>query len=253
MAAFDRWRRLRALMVKETLQIVRDPSSILIALVLPLILLFLFGYGVSLDATRLRIGVALETTSPRVQELASAFRASRFFDARFGRDRRDFEADLVAGRIRGIVVVPADFDAETAGGGDRPRIQVITDGSEPNTARFVQNYVRGVVATALAQRAVEGAPVVPPITAEPREPRSSGRKAPFSSAASWASWRMQPASTVIVIDSVSISRMRFIRSSERPSPPSDGTAPPAVPLWPPITVIGTPSPCASRTTAATSP
>ena len=41
-----RRRRLRALGIKETLQIGRDPSSILIAVVLPLILLFLFGYGV---------------------------------------------------------------------------------------------------------------------------------------------------------------------------------------------------------------
>src|SRR5262245_12277607 len=51
-------RRLRALVIKESLQIGRDPSSILIALVLPLILLFLFGYGVSLDANHVRIGVA---------------------------------------------------------------------------------------------------------------------------------------------------------------------------------------------------
>ena len=49
-----RMRRLKALIVKESLQVVRDPSSILIAFVLPLILLFLFGYGVSLDARQVR-------------------------------------------------------------------------------------------------------------------------------------------------------------------------------------------------------
>ena len=52
-----RMRRFAALVLKESTQVVRDPSSILIALVLPMILLFLFGYGVSLDATRTRIGV----------------------------------------------------------------------------------------------------------------------------------------------------------------------------------------------------
>ena len=56
-----RIRRLTALVRKETYQVIRDPSSILIAFVLPLILLFLFGYGVSLDATRTRIGVVVET------------------------------------------------------------------------------------------------------------------------------------------------------------------------------------------------
>jgi ABC-2 type transport system permease protein len=52
-------RRLAALVRKEYLQILRDPSSILIALVLPALLLFIFGYGVNLDSNRLRIGLVL--------------------------------------------------------------------------------------------------------------------------------------------------------------------------------------------------
>ena len=46
------WRRVRALCVKETRQIVRDPSSWLIAVVIPLLLLFIFGYGINLDSRR---------------------------------------------------------------------------------------------------------------------------------------------------------------------------------------------------------
>lgn len=45
------WRRVRALCVKETRQIVRDPSSWLIAVVIPLLLLFIFGYGINLDSS----------------------------------------------------------------------------------------------------------------------------------------------------------------------------------------------------------
>ena len=164
----DRWRRLRALIVKETLQIARDPSSILIAVVMPLILLFLFGYGVSLDANRLRVGIVIENASPAARELAGAFQASRFFDARIAQDRRAFIPDLVAGRIRGIVVIPATFTAEISLADAAPQFQVITDGSEPNTASFVQNYARGVIATVLAQRVAEGERRPPPITAEPR-------------------------------------------------------------------------------------
>ena len=48
-------RRVTALMAKEFVQILRDPSSLLIAFVLPMILLFLFGYGVSLDARQVKI------------------------------------------------------------------------------------------------------------------------------------------------------------------------------------------------------
>ena len=46
-----RLRRIRALVWKETLQVVRDPSSFVVAFVLPMILLILFGYGISFDAT----------------------------------------------------------------------------------------------------------------------------------------------------------------------------------------------------------
>ena len=54
------WRRVRALCVKETRQIVRDPSSWLIAVVIPLLLLFIFGYGINLDSSKLRVGILLE-------------------------------------------------------------------------------------------------------------------------------------------------------------------------------------------------
>ena len=46
-------RRLAALCAKESRQIARDPSSVIIALVLPLILLVIFGYGINLDSTRI--------------------------------------------------------------------------------------------------------------------------------------------------------------------------------------------------------
>ena len=93
-----RARRVRALVIKEARQIVRDPSSLLIAFALPLILLFLFGYGVSLDATRTRVGLVMEYQTPAAEDLVSAFRASPYFDVRVGTDRRDFADLLTTGR-----------------------------------------------------------------------------------------------------------------------------------------------------------
>ncbi|GGC50069.1 ABC transporter permease [Chelatococcus reniformis] len=163
-----RARRFAALVRKESYQIVRDPSSILIAFVLPLVLLFIFGYGVSLDAVRTRVGLVVEAATPVTQDLAASFRASRYFDVVPGRDRRQFEEDLVFGRVRGIVVIPAAFAGDEAGRGGVPQIQVIVDGSEPNTASFVQNYAQGVVATWAAQRGAETARPSSPIAVEQR-------------------------------------------------------------------------------------
>jgi ABC-2 type transport system permease protein len=143
----DRLRRMKALIVKEFVQVVRDPSSLLIAFVLPMILLFLFGYGVSLDAKRLKIGVAVEDSGEEAASLAASFLASPYFEARISRDARVLEADLLAGRSRGIVVIASDFSRRLHTTGTTAALQVITDGSETNTANYVQNYAQGVVST----------------------------------------------------------------------------------------------------------
>ncbi len=162
-----RLRRLTALLAKELIQIVRDPSSILIAFVLPLILLFLFGYGVSLDANSVRIGLAVEAPSEPSHSLAAAFRASRFFNVSEARDRRELEPLLIAGDIRGIVVIPARFGGEVSRDPRTARIQVLTDGSEPNTAKFVENYAQGVWQNWLAGRQ-SGGSAAPRVSLEAR-------------------------------------------------------------------------------------
>jgi ABC-2 type transport system permease protein len=167
MSTSDNSRRLATLIRKEIYQIVRDPSSILITLILPAILLFLFGYGVSLDTARTRIGLVVEDASPLTEELAASFRASPYFTVAYGRDRRQFQDDLVLGRVRGIVVIPATFAADFTAG-RKPALQVIVDGSEPNNANFVQNYTQGTVATWAALRQSEGIGQTPPITVEQR-------------------------------------------------------------------------------------
>ncbi len=169
--ASGRLRRVAALARKEALQILRDPSSILITVALPALLLFLFGYAVSLDAARTRIGLVVEDASPAANALAATFAASRYFDAARGRDRREFEHALTSGAVQGVVVIPAAFSAAEAEG-RTAAVQVIVDGSEPNTASFVQSYARGVIATWAAQRAAEGkgtaASGAAPVTVEAR-------------------------------------------------------------------------------------
>jgi len=166
-AESGRLRRFMALLVKEAVQIVRDPSSILIAFVLPLILLFLFGYGVSLDANAVKIGVAVEASSEPAESLSAAFRASRFFDVTLARDRRALEPLMVAGKIHGIVVIPAEFSENAAKELRSARIQVLTDGSDPNTAKFVENYAQGVWSNWAAQR-LPGGRAPQAVSLEPR-------------------------------------------------------------------------------------
>ncbi len=136
-------RRLAALMVKEAIQIRRDPSTLLIAFVLPVILLFLFGYGVSLDTARTRVGLSIQDDSAAARGLAESYRRSRWFDVARTGSVIGLRQDLVAGRIRAILVIPTDFGRSIAAGAPKP-IEIVTDGSNPNTANFVAGYAEGV-------------------------------------------------------------------------------------------------------------
>ena len=55
-------------MRKESRQVMRDPSSIAIGIVLPVILILLFGYGLSLDVKNVPVAVVLEDPSPDATE-----------------------------------------------------------------------------------------------------------------------------------------------------------------------------------------
>src|ERR671924_349308 len=71
--------RVWSLVRKETRQIYRDPSSLAIGVVLPVLLILLFGYGLSLDVTNIPLAVVLEDASPAARELAAGFQLSSYF------------------------------------------------------------------------------------------------------------------------------------------------------------------------------
>ena len=148
-----RWRRVKALVVKETLQVVRDPSSFVVAFVLPMLLLLLFGFGISFDATRLRVGLVIEDPTPETAWFVASLSNTPYFAVERAADRRVFLAELAAGRLNGVIVLAADF-AERLARGDTAGVQVITDGSDPNTAGLTIGYVQGAWRSWLAQRAL---------------------------------------------------------------------------------------------------
>ncbi len=166
-AAF--FRRLFALCRKETLQIFRDPSSNIIAFFLPVVMLFIFGYGINLDSSALRVGLVLEDSSPEARHFADSLYGSAYLRVVPGRTRAEMARALSEGRVRGFVVVPQDFAARLKRHSDAAPLQVITDGAEPNTASFVENYLRMAWEGWMAERtAMHGAAPAPTITLVPR-------------------------------------------------------------------------------------
>lgn len=136
--------RLWALIRKETIQMVRDPSTFLIAGILPALLLFLFATAVSLDIKNVPIALVRETDSVKAQSLSSAYSGSKYFIVHPVRSRDAGQKAIVAGKVKAIVIIPANFDSRSKTPNLGPLVEIIANGGEPNTGRFVANMAAAV-------------------------------------------------------------------------------------------------------------
>ncbi len=148
-------RRVRSLIHKEFVQIIRDPSSIAIALVLPVFLILLIGYGLSLDAKDVPVAVVLENPTPDSASVAGAFKLSDYFKVTEVTSMQEAVKLIRDLKVDGIVRLSQDFDRQLASGG--ASVQLIVRGVDANRARFIQGYVRGALSQWTDQRAVSEA------------------------------------------------------------------------------------------------
>ncbi|HZP93369.1 MAG TPA: ABC transporter permease [Burkholderiales bacterium] len=146
--------RLRGLVRKEFLQIVRDPSSIAIAFLMPVALLFLFGYGVSLDSEHVPVAAVVEDAGPDTADFLASLSGSKYFATRIVGSMPEAERELGAGAVDAIVRLRADFAARMRRSDGAP-IEVVLNGVNANNARIAQGYIEGAWSTWLAQRAQE--------------------------------------------------------------------------------------------------
>ena len=155
--------RLRGLVRKEFLQIIRDPSSIAIAFLMPVLLLLLFGYGVSLDAEDVPIAIVVEHPSRDTTDFTAAFERSKYFVPFHMPTMPAAEEALRRHRVDGIVRLRSDFSQKLQSGSTAP-IQVILNGVDANTARLVSGYLEGVWSNWLVDRAYQQGRSLEPAT-----------------------------------------------------------------------------------------
>ena len=153
-SAQARRRRLKGLMRKEFLQILRDPSALGIAFALPVVLLILFGYGVSLNAEGVRIGIVADQPSHESTSLAGSFGRSRYFEPTILPDMHIAEMEFANRNLDAIVHLQSDFSDKVHDPLSPAPIQLIVNGVDANTARQIQGYVSGVWAKWIAQQSM---------------------------------------------------------------------------------------------------
>lgn len=170
MNAIVSWRRLRALCLKETRQILRDPSSGIIAFLLPMVLLVIFGYGLNLDASGIRLGVLDEDGGADSVAFVRQLTGSPYFHVTTAHSRAELDRLLQEGEVRGYLAFAADFSKKLDHPGDTAPVQLVTDGSEPNTANFISAYIESVWREWRLTRARDrGESAAPPLDVQPRQ------------------------------------------------------------------------------------
>lgn len=141
-------RRVMAMVTKETREILRDPITFGIALVLPVVMLFLFGYAVSLDVENVALGVLDLDKTPASRMLVDRFvNSGHFVLEQSLQSEHELERAMQRGDIRIALVIPPGFLEKTVRN-ERVPLQVVIDGTHSATGLIVGNYARAIVAAA---------------------------------------------------------------------------------------------------------
>ena len=136
--------RLVAIARKEAIQIRRDPRSLAMAFLLPMLLLFLYGYALTLDVDNLRTIVYDQDRTQVSRDVLARFLESRYFTrVETAENYRDVERALDSGGAQVALVVPRNF-ARDVERGRRVSLQALLDGSDANTATIARGYLDGI-------------------------------------------------------------------------------------------------------------
>lgn len=135
--------RVIGMIRKESLQILRDPSSIAIAFILPVILLLLFGYGVSLDAKHVRLATVVEQPDSNSDSLIGSFQKSEYFIPLQFNSIQEADLALREHKVDGIIWLRNNFSRHLLSKGGSS-IGVFVNGVNANQARITEGYIQGV-------------------------------------------------------------------------------------------------------------
>ena len=132
---------------KETLHLLRDRQTLAILILFPVVQVLIFGFAVRTDVRDIAIAIVDPTPDVATRELRERIDASdRFHIVSAASSAQGLDLQFRRGAIRQALVLPTDVERRL-GRGDSLPVQLLTDGSDPNTGGIMQGY-----ATAIVQR-----------------------------------------------------------------------------------------------------
>ncbi|HLP24677.1 MAG TPA: ABC transporter permease [Acidobacteriota bacterium] len=142
------WERILTILRKEFRSVLRDPRMRMVIFGLPLIQTLIFGYAVSLDVRHVKLVVIDRDGTPASRALVARFTGSAYFVAIAHTQDEAAARELIdAADASAILQINAGYQEQLRGGRTAP-VQLIVDGSDSNTARFVVNYATQIAVAA---------------------------------------------------------------------------------------------------------
>ena len=121
--------RLISIIRKEFIQIFRDPRTLVLVIVMPMLQLFLLGYAATTDVKNISLAVWDQSQSQPSRALLDAFRAANYFSIDYPVGSDDEYKELIEqGRIRAALIIPPDYDVRLLEG--KAQVSLVLDGSD---------------------------------------------------------------------------------------------------------------------------
>jgi ABC-2 type transport system permease protein len=141
--------RIRAVLVKEVIQMRRDRLTFAMIIGIPVIQLILFGYAINTDPKRLPTGVVIVDPGPAARAIVAGMASSDYFDIRRGLSESQARDALAKGTLAFVVTVPSDFHSDLARG-RRPQVAIEADATDPAASANAVAAMPEIVARAVA-------------------------------------------------------------------------------------------------------
>jgi len=126
--------RLTSLIRKEFIQILRDPRTLILVLIIPVMQLFLMGYAATNDVRNVPLAVYDQNRGVAARELLDAYRAADYFNLKYEVDSEDALRDLIDnGVARAGLIIPPDY-SEKVQSEENAHVVFVLDGSDPTSA-----------------------------------------------------------------------------------------------------------------------
>ncbi len=137
-------KRTKAVIVKEFAHIFRDPASLTIVFLMPVLMIFIFGYSISYDLNRIDAGFVDLSHSDLSGQLLDKFTNNRYFvmhdlQSQYKDPLAQGEESLKAGKLKELIVIPADFSQKIRNN-RKAELGLVIDGSDANVANLVYQY-----------------------------------------------------------------------------------------------------------------